>query len=130
MFSIVGMLGMIGIIVNDSIVLVTAVDEAAHRRALGPAVVEAVCGRLRPVLLTTLTTVFGLAPLLFETSHEAASLKPTVVTLTFGLGFGFFLVLMVTPALVLLQRDLGAAMTSLRRMARLATRRRRGLGAP
>ena len=50
-------------------------------------VIDAICDRLRPVLLTTLTTVFGLAPLLFETSQDAQFLKPTVVTLVFGLGF-------------------------------------------
>jgi multidrug efflux pump subunit AcrB len=130
MFSVVGLIGMTGIIVNDSIVLVTAVDEEARRRALVPAVIEATCGRLRPVVLTTLTTVLGLAPLLLEQSRDAEALRPTVVTLVFGLGFGLLLVLMVTPALVLLQRDLGAALASLRRLARLALRRRRGLGAP
>jgi multidrug efflux pump subunit AcrB len=130
MFSVVGLIGMTGIIVNDSIVLVTAVDEEARRRALIPAVIEATCGRLRPVVLTTLTTVLGLAPLLLEQSRDAEALRPTVVTLVFGLGFGLVLVLMVTPALVLLQRDVGAALASLRRLLRLAPRRRRGLGAP
>ena len=125
MFSVVGLIGMTGIIVNDSIVLVAAADEAARRRAVLPAVVEAACGRLRPVLLTTLTTVLGLAPLLFETSREAAVLKPTVVTLVFGLAFGFLLVLTVTPALLLVQRDVGAAFASLRRLAGLRRRRRR-----
>ena len=53
-----------------------------------------------------------------------------MVTLCFGLGFGFFLVLLVTPALVLAQRDVGAALTSARRLAMLALglRRARRLG--
>ena len=130
LYSVVGLIGMSGIIINDSIVLVTTIDEYSRRRALAPALVDAVCDRFRAVTLTTLTTVLGLAPLLFETSSEAQALRPTVVTLCFGLGFGFFLVLLVTPALVLAQRDVGAALTSARRLAMLALglRRARRLG--
>ncbi|WP_339947266.1 efflux RND transporter permease subunit [uncultured Albimonas sp.] len=132
LFSVVGMIGMSGIIINDSIVLVTTIDEYSRKRALRPAVIDAVCDRLRPVMLTTLTTVVGLAPLLTETSQEAQFLKPTVVSLCFGLGAGFFLVLLVTPALVSLQRDVRATLVSARRMARLgldaATGRRRRVG--
>ena len=60
---------------------------------LFPAIVDGVTDRLRPVLLTTLTTVLGLSPLLYETSSQAQFLKPTVITLVFGLGFGVILVL-------------------------------------
>lgn len=131
MFSIVGLIGMSGIIVNDSIVLVTTIDGYAERRALLPALVDGVCHRLRPVILTTLTTVFGLAPLLFETSRQAQFLMPTVITLVYGLGFGVFLVLMVTPALVAIQRDIGVAFRSGRRLAGyLVGGRRRGRRAP
>ncbi|MEL7465868.1 MAG: efflux RND transporter permease subunit [Pseudomonadota bacterium] len=129
MFSIVGLLGMAGIIVNDSIVLVSTVDEYAKRRALFPALVEATADRLRPVLLTTITTVVGLMPLLYEQSQQAQFLKPTVVTLVFGLSFGMILVLFVTPAMIAIQKDVGDALRSARRMASLAVRRRRGLGA-
>lgn len=124
MFSVVGLIGMIGIVINDSIVLITAIDAQAKRAALRTAVLDATCGRLRAVLLTTLTTVLGLTPLLFEQSSQAQFLKPTVITLAFGLGFGMFLVLLVTPALVMLQHDVGAALRALRRMARRLTRRR------
>ena len=115
MFSVVGMIGMAGIIVNDSIVLVSTADEYAHDRAMIPAVIDAVSDRLRPVLLTTLTTVLGLAPLLFETSRQAQFLKPTVVTLCYGLGFGMVLVLLVVPALLAIQSDLTKAFVALRR---------------
>ena len=127
MFSVVGLIGMIGIIINDSIVLISAVDEGAERKALSVAVLDAACDRLRPVLLTTLTTVLGLAPLLYETSSQAQFLKPTVITLAYGLGFGMVLVLLVTPALVMFQRDVAAAFTSLRRMTRLIRRPRRAV---
>ena len=115
MFSIVGMIGMSGIIINDSIVLVTTIDEYSEKRGLIPAIVDACCDRFRPVLLTTLTTVLGLAPLLFEKSAAAQFLKPTIITLSFGLGFGMFLVLLIVPSLVIMQKDFGRLFTSLRR---------------
>ncbi len=120
MFSMVGFIGMSGIIINDSIVLITTIDQFNRDRALKPAVVEAVCQRLRPVILTTLTTVFGLAPLLFEQSRQAQFLKPTVITLVYGLGFGLLFVLLLTPSLILMQGDIGRALKSFRRILRLA----------
>ncbi|MEL6915302.1 MAG: efflux RND transporter permease subunit [Pseudomonadota bacterium] len=115
MFSVVGLLGMVGIIINDSIVLVTTIDEYAEERGLVPAIVDGACDRLRPVLLTTLTTVLGLTPLLYEGSSQAEFLKPTVITLAYGLGVGMFLVLLVVPALLAMQQDIGQHMTALRR---------------
>ena len=117
-FTVVGLIGMSGIIINDSIVLVTTIDEHARARALLPAIVEAACDRLRPVLLTTLTTVLGLAPLLYESSEQAQFLKPTVITLAYGLGVGMVLVLLVVPALVAAQQDLGRIRQSTLRAAR------------
>ena len=94
MFSVVGLLGMTGIIINDSIVLITSIDEYARDRGIVPSIVDAVKDRLRPVVLTTLTTVLGLAPLLYENSSQAQFLRPTVITLVYGLGFGMLLVLL------------------------------------
>lgn len=115
MFSVVGLIGMSGIIINDSIVLVTTVDEYSKTRGLFPAIVEAATDRLRPVLLTTLTTVLGLTPLLYEGSRQAEFLKPTVITLCYGLGVGLFLVLLVVPSLLIVQKDIGNLFTSYRR---------------
>jgi multidrug efflux pump subunit AcrB len=115
MFTVVGLIGMTGIIVNNAIVLVTSIDEHGQRRALKPAVVDAACDRLRPILLTSLTTVIGLAPLLFERSQQAEFLKPTVVTLVYGLGLGVLLVLLIVPALVAVQRDVAVAWRAMRR---------------
>ncbi|WP_209426023.1 efflux RND transporter permease subunit [Pararhodobacter sp. SW119] len=120
MFSVVGMLGMAGIIINDSIVLVTTVDQYARERGLIPSIVDAACDRLRPVLLTTLTTILGLAPLLFERASQAQFLKPTVVTLVYGLGFGMLLVLLIVPALLAVGHDLSRAGRSFRRALGMA----------
>ena len=107
LFTVVGLLGMVGIIINDSIVLVTTVDEYAQDRGLIPAIIDGAVDRLRPVLLTTLTTVLGLAPLLYEQSNQAQFLKPTVVTLVFGLAFGMVLVLFLVPSLMAIGADIG-----------------------
>ncbi|NBN63292.1 efflux RND transporter permease subunit [Pannonibacter tanglangensis] len=115
MFSIIGFIGMAGIIINDSIVLVTTIDENRARRPFLEAIVDGVCDRLRAVILTTATTVFGLAPLLFETSRAAQFLLPTVITLAYGLGFGLLLVLLLTPSLLAIQHDAGMALRSGRR---------------
>jgi len=115
MFTVVGLIGMTGIIINDSIVLVTTIDEYAAERGLIPAIIDGTSDRLRPVFLTTATTVLGLAPLMYETSSEAQFLKPTVITLVYGLGFGFVMVLLVVPALLAAQQDLGKQFTALRR---------------
>lgn len=126
MFTVVGLIGMTGIIINDSIVLVTTVDEYAEERGLIPAIIDGTCDRLRPVLLTTLTTVLGLAPLLYETSSDAQFLKPTVITLVYGLGFGMLIVLLVVPAILAMQQDIAKQFTALRR-ALGAIRRQRGV---
>ncbi|WP_281966527.1 efflux RND transporter permease subunit [Roseovarius nanhaiticus] len=115
MFTVVGLLGMTGIIINDSIVLVTTIDEHARTRGLIPSIIDGAADRLRPVMLTTLTTVLGLTPLLFERSQQAQFLKPTVITLVYGLGFGMLLVLLVVPALIAVQHDVARQMAALRR---------------
>tara|TARA_B100000768_G_scaffold44017_1_gene42804 strand:- start:576 stop:1607 length:1032 start_codon:yes stop_codon:yes gene_type:complete len=118
LFSVVGLIGMVGIIINDSIVLITTIDEYAKERGLFPAILDGVTDRLRPVMLTTLTTVLGLSPLLYETSSQAQFLKPTVITLVYGLGFGMVLVLIVVPALMAMQADFAAQTSSFKRALR------------
>jgi len=115
MFTVIGLLGMTGIIINDSIVLITTIDEYAEDRGIIPSLIDATVYRFRPVLLTTLTTVLGLAPLLYERSTQAQFLKPTVVTLVYGLGFGMILVLIVVPSLIAIQQDVMRYRVSLKR---------------
>lgn len=122
MFSVVGLIGMVGIIINDSIVLVTTVDEYAEDRGLVPAIIDGAADRLRPVFLTTATTVLGLSPLLYESSQQAQFLRPTVITLTYGLGFGLVLVLLVVPAFLAIGHDIGRNSRALRRGMNVSTR--------
>lgn len=120
LFSVVGIIGMIGIIINDAIVLVATVDQYARSRGLFPAIIDAAADRLRPVLLTTLTTVLGLAPLLYESSSQALFLKPTVIALAYGLGFGMVLVLLLVPAILAVQADIARTLHAFRRAFRPA----------
>ncbi len=122
MFTVVGLIGMTGIIINDSIVLVTTVDDYAKDRGLVPAIIDAAADRLRPVMLTTLTTVLGLAPLLFESSNQAQFLRPTVITLVYGLAFGMVLVLLLVPALLAIGQDVQRQGTALRRALKVPAR--------
>ena len=87
--SMFGLFGLAGIVVNDSIILVTFYK--ALKQSGAPwreAIVEAACLRLRAVLLTSLTTIGGLTPLMFETSLQAQFLIPMAVSIAFGPGGG------------------------------------------
>ena len=104
--SLIGLLGLSGIVVNDSIILVTAIDERfARNESLHTAIIDGARDRLRPVVLTSLTTIGGLLPLLAETSLQAQFLKPMALTIVFGLMATTILVLVVVPALIAIQAD-------------------------
>jgi multidrug efflux pump subunit AcrB len=99
--SLFGLFGLSGIVVNNSIILVSFYQRQ-RKTGLGinEALSEAVVQRLRAVLLTSLTTIGGLLPLLFETSLQAQFLIPMATSIAFGLGFSTVLVLLVIPALM------------------------------
>ncbi len=99
--SIYGLFGLSGIVVNSGIVLLLFYrDLRREGLSVEDAVVEASVQRLRPVLLTTLTTVAGLSFLLTETSFDAQFLIPLAAGIVFGLGFGTVLILLLLPALL------------------------------
>jgi multidrug efflux pump subunit AcrB len=99
--SFFGVFTLFGIIVHDSIVLVRFYQElrAAEPDADADAlIVKAACLRLRAVLVTSLTTIGGLTPLMFEKSQQAQFLIPMAISICFGLAFATFLILLFTPA--------------------------------
>jgi multidrug efflux pump subunit AcrB len=115
MFGIIGLAGILvngGLLINDVILKLEAQGTDPHE-----AIVEAVSARLRPILLTTLTTFFGIFPLILETSVQAKFLIPTAVSLAFGLLGGSLLLLILMPAYAALYN---AARSRLRRGARRA----------
>ena len=106
--SLIAMVGLAGIVVNDSIILVTTIDERIRGgEHFMEAVVNGTCDRLRAVILTSLTTIGGLLPLLFEKSFQAQFLVPMAITLVFGLMATTFLVLLLIPSMIAIQGDVG-----------------------
>lgn len=107
MFSIFALVGLAGVMVNDSIILVSAIRRLLEEgRPMRDAVVEGAKDRLRPVILTTVTTIGGLLPLLFETSMQAQLVQPLAITLVFGMLVSPLLVLTFVPALLCIGDDL------------------------
>ena len=126
--TMVGLLGLTGILVNDSIILVSTIDERIARgEPLYEAIVDGSRDRLRAVLLTSLTTIGGLLPLLFETSLQAQFLIPMAITFVFGLAVATLMVLIVVPALIGIQDD--AARVLRRSFGNLLSRRKPGSAA-
>jgi hydrophobic/amphiphilic exporter-1 (mainly G- bacteria), HAE1 family len=112
--SMVGLASLAGIVVNNAILLVAFIKlNHARGMAIAEAAVQASRDRFRPVVLTTLTTVAGIAPLLLETSAQAQVLVPLVTSLAFGLLAAAALVLVLVPALYTMLDDFG--LTSLER---------------
>lgn len=101
--SFLAFFSLTGVVVNDSIVLISFFKRDVEAGLpLREALERAVRARFRAVVLTSLTTIAGLLPLIFETSTLAFYVAPIAVTLSFGLAFGTTLVLLVIPALLLL----------------------------
>lgn len=108
--SIISMLGIValgGVIVNDSLIFV---DYANQQRQRGLdtyfALQEAGRRRFRPILLTTVTTFVGLAPMILETSRQARFLIPMALSLGFGIVFATLINLILVPALYTILEDL------------------------
>ncbi|MEM6724891.1 MAG: efflux RND transporter permease subunit, partial [Bacteroidota bacterium] len=102
-FSVLGMIALWGILINNGLVLISTYNERlADGLSIREAILEAAISRFRPIVLTTITTVFGLAPLLLNNSISAQFLKPTAVAISYGLIFGMVLTLIFLPCLLIL----------------------------
>ena len=104
--SFFGMVPLVGIVVNDALVLLDFIND---RRRRGASVSEAVMAagplRVRPIVLTSLTTCAGLAPMLFERSIEAQFLVPIAASLAFGVAFATVVTLVLVPVIYSLADD-------------------------
>ena len=108
--SILSMLGIValsGIVVNDSLVLINYANEHRIGSAKTPLQVIKAAGiqRFRPILLTTLTTFFGLMPMILETSRQARMLIPMAISIGFGILFATLITLVLIPSLYLVAED-------------------------
>ena len=101
--SLLGMLALMGVLVNDSLVLVDYINKKLKEGGdVMDAVLNAGTARFRPVMLTSLTTFFGLLPLLFERETQAQFLIPMAISLGFGILFTTFVTLLLVPVNYLL----------------------------
>jgi len=105
--SFLGIIALSGVVVNDSIILVNFVNNATQK---GEHVIDAVVNggarRFRAILLTSLTTFFGLLPILLETSMQAQFLIPMATSLAFGIVFATVITLLLIPCLYVMLEDI------------------------
>ncbi len=101
--SLFGLFGLSGIVINDSIILINRYKKLRHYDTpFRQSIIDAACQRLRPVILTSITTIAGLLPLLFETSLQAQFLIPMAVSIVFGLMLATGLILILVPSMLYL----------------------------
>ncbi|PMH43253.1 acriflavine resistance protein B [Vibrio sp. 10N.286.49.B3] len=114
--SLNGILALSGVVVNDSLLLVSRFNELVRNRKMDvkEAIIDACTGRLRAVLLTSITTFAGLAPLLSETSMQAQFLIPAAAALGYGILFATVITLILTPSLLLIQCEIQQGLASLK----------------
>ena len=106
LMSMFGLVALTGVVVNDSLVMVTFINRKRElHEELTVAVREAGVSRFRPILLTSLTTFFGLAPLMAVDSFEAMMVVPMAVSLAFGVIFATFITLVLVPTAYLIIED-------------------------
>jgi multidrug efflux pump subunit AcrB len=111
-----GAIALAGIVVNDSLVLVSALNRKLKEgKSFEEALLDTGLSRFRPVLLTSLTTIAGLGPLIFMTSHQAQFLSPMAISVGYGLLFGTILTLLMLPSLLVLINRLRALVFRLRK---------------
>ena len=100
--SLFGVIGLSGVVVNDSLVMIDFINERMKRGMPGrEAIIEGAKARFRPIFLTSVTTFLGVAPLVFETSLQAQFLIPMAASLGFGILFGTAVLMMIVPALAM-----------------------------
>jgi len=108
LMSLFGLVALSGVVVNDSLVFI---DFANKKRlegfSLHDALLAAGIQRFRPIILTTLTTFFGLMPMILETSRQARFLIPMAISLGFGILFATGITLLLIPSLTMILEDLG-----------------------
>lgn len=116
--SLSGIIALSGVIVNDSLIMVSFInDKTANGVDKIQAAILSGSERLRPIILTSLTTFFGLAPIMLETSVQAQIVIPMAVSLGFGILFATFITLIMIPCLYVIIEDLKGSTQKLFRVS-------------
>ena len=104
--SLMGIIALSGVVVNDSLILITYANKLrGEGLSAEEAIHKAGVRRFRPILLTTMTTYGGLAPMIFETSRQARFMIPMAISLGYGIVFATLITLVLVPSLYLLVED-------------------------
>ena len=107
MMSMFGVIGLSGVVVNDSLVMIDFINERLRQGMSGrEAIIDGAKARFRPIFLTSVTTFLGVAPLVFERSLQAQFLIPMAASLGFGILFATAVLMMIVPALTMVQHRL------------------------
>lgn len=115
MMSLTGVIALSGVVVNDSLILVDFINRTVKSGTPKlEAAVNSGISRFRAILLTSLTTFFGLSPMLLETSIQAKSMVPMAISLGFGIIFATVITLLLVPCLYIILEDIDRAWNSLR----------------
>ena len=104
--SLMGIIALSGVVVNDSLIMIDYANKKRESLTVYQAIHEAGLRRFRPIMLTTLTTFGGLAPIILETSNQALYLIPMAVSLGFGIVFATSIILVIVPCFYLALEDL------------------------
>jgi multidrug efflux pump subunit AcrB len=122
--SFFALIALSGIVVNNSIILVSTIERRLEESGgdFECSVIQGTVDRLRPVLLTSMTTIGGLSTLMFETSLQAQFLIPMATTIVFGLAVTTGLVLFLVPATLGIGRDLDVLVSRLWHLIRSGVR--------
>jgi len=118
-FSYFGIAAAAGVVVNDNLVLMDYCNRLREKGMTArEAIIEAGVVRFRPILLTSVTTIVGLMPMMMERSMQAAFLQPIVVALAFGVFFAFFVTLLMVPSLYGIGLDIGEFFSKMKKRIR------------
>ncbi len=113
LISLMGMIALSGVVVNDSLIMIDHANRRRDRESAFEAISLAGTRRFRPIILTTLTTFGGLAPLILESSQQADYLVPMAISLGFGIVFATAIILILVPSLYLAFEDVAQRLRTL-----------------
>jgi multidrug efflux pump subunit AcrB len=115
MLSMFGLVGLAGVVVNDSLVLMDFVEAGRESgKPIKEAILDAATARFRPILLTSLTTFLGVFPLIIERSVQAQFLVPMAASLGYGILFATVVIMLLVPALTMLEHDVAERVRAFR----------------
>lgn len=103
--SLMGVIALSGVVVNDSLIMIDYANKKRQDHSVYESIHEAGLRRFRPIMLTTMTTFGGLAPIILETSSQAFYLIPMAISLGFGIVFATSIILVIVPCLYLSLED-------------------------